>query len=182
MKYTDACKKAVEVYTDGMNAFNDKSDEIEKAFKENDIGAKEYERRRSEIRGTDTALYTQLVQTIYAARDAYIADLPNRYRRDSETMDVADLNLLTSTAANLTPADVSRMFEKHADSLGMQGAIVEYNAKRTDPAPLTYYDEETRENDARTFAEAMINAGRTGGMHAAFAIEGRYVPPSLVNE
>lgn len=182
MKYTEKCVKAVEAYTDGMAEYEKELAEIERAFRAEEIGSATYKRRREELSGTDGALNAQMVETINDARDAYIADLPSRYRRDSETMDVADLELLTSEAANLSSADVQRMFEKHAGSLGMQGAIVEANAKREDPASITYYSQQMREEDAAAFAESMVSAARAGGMRAAMAIEGRYIPASLVGE
>ena len=182
MKFTESCKRAVNAYMDGVSAYETEKAELENRRKAEEISGQEYELKLSEIRGTDTALYAQLVKSINDARDAYIAALPNRYARNSETIDVADLELLESKAANLSPEDVQRMFEKHADSLGMQGAIVEANAKRPDPASLVYFDQEKRKNDAQVFAETMINAARTGGLHAAMAIKGSYVPVSLVNE
>ncbi len=182
MKYTDACVKAVEAYEDGMTDCEAKMRETEQAFSTGKMSSGAYDSRREELAGIKNGLYVQMVQTINAARDAYIAELPRRYRRDSETMDVADLELLTSAAANLSSADVQSMFEKHAGSLGMQGAIVEANAKRIDPASLTYYDQKMREEDASTFASSMIDAGRERGFRAALAIEGRYIPASLVGE
>lgn len=182
MKYTEKCVKAVEAYTDGMAEYEKELAEIERAFRAGEIGSATYKRRREELSGTDGALNAQMVKTINDARDAYIADLPRRYRRDSETMDVADLELLTSEAANLSSADVQRMFEKHAGSLGMQGAIVEANAKREDPASITYYSQQMREEDAAVFAESMVSAAHAGGIRAALAIEGRYIPESLVGE
>lgn len=129
-----------------------------------------------------TSDFSTMVRIINAARDAYVAGLPSRYRRDSETMDAGDLALLANSYAGLTTDDVARMFDKYEGNLGMQGAIVEENARRPDHASLTYYDEKTRENDAKTFAESMISAAREGGLRAAMAIDGRYIPVSLVNE
>lgn len=182
MKYTEACIKAVEDYTDGMAEYESKRAEIERAFRADEIGSATYQRRREELLGIDGKLLAQMVKTINDARDAYIADLPRRYRRDSETMDAADLELLTSGTANLSADDVQSMFEKHAGSLGMQGAIVEANAKREDPASITYYSQQMRKEDAIAFAESMVSAARAGGMRAAMAIEGRYIPASLAGE
>lgn len=182
MKYTEKCVKAVEAYTDGMAEYESKLAEVERAFRAGEIGSTAYQRRREELSGTDGALSAKMVETINDARDAYIADLPRRYRRDSETMDAADLELLTSGTANLSADDVQSMFEKHAGSLGMQGAIVEANAKRDEPASLTYYSQQMRKEDAIAFAESMVSAAREGGIRAAFAIEGRYIPASLAGE
>lgn len=182
MGYTDKCIAAVSEYIDGLDKFEKEKDDLERQFKTGAISSNYYSSKRDEMLGTDGRLRATMVTTIYAERDSYIDGLSYRYRRDSETMDVDDVALLTNEHVGLSADDIERMFEKHSDSLGMQGLVVEVNAKRDDPASLVYYNRDTREQDARTFAESMISAATEGGLRAAMAVSGKYVPASLVGE
>lgn len=182
MKFTDKCVQAVKAYTEGMNGYDKDMGELKKRFSKGDISSNEYARRSSELTGISSGLNEQLYQTVYAARDEYISGLPYRYRRDSETMDANDLALLNSEAAGLTDDDVLRMFNKHSGSLGMQGAIVEANAKRENPASLTYFSRGVREEAARTFAETAVAAAHERGLRAAMMIDGKYIPSELIGE
>lgn len=183
--YVQACIKAVEDYTNGMDAFHEKEKELDYKFKHGEMSSNYYKEQREQIRGTDGKLREKLAETIYKERDTYIGALERRYRKDVSTVDQSDMFLLTNDVVELSPDDLKSMFDRYlaADNLGMCSIIVDVNEKRLeDHASLTFYDRETRERDAKIFADQMIGSGVAGGLRAAFAVEGKLVPASLINE
>lgn len=182
MKFTETCVKAVQSYVDAVKACDDERFRLEKEFKDGNLAPAFFNEKVAKVRQRARDERHAMWAKINNARDSYVNNLSTRYVRSAETIDMTDLNLLESSVASLTEADVLAMFEKHGGNLGMQGIIAEANARREKPATLVYYDKETRARAAEVFADEMKNAAEVGGVRQGFALAGKYITPALVGE
>lgn len=126
-------------------------------------------------------------QMVRDALSKYETSLDQRYLRTSESIDAADVSLLSSDAVQLSAADVEAMFAKYEGNAAMQGVVSDYESKHKTGANITYYTHDVRKAAAEDYAGGVIGSmkninGNTLGMAFAYYESAAAVPGALAGE
>ncbi|WP_117205825.1 hypothetical protein [Paratractidigestivibacter faecalis] len=116
-----------------------------------------------------------------AALDGYVSGLSSRYTKTPETIDAADLALLTS-GVSLSAQDVQAMYGRCKND-AMREVVAAYEAEHQTGAGVTFFSQEQRAEAAREYAAAARDAvGKPDGLAFAMLLDGKAVPDSLTGE
>lgn len=120
-------------------------------------------------------------EKLAATLDGYVSSLASRYTKTPETIDAADLALLTS-GVSLSAQDVEAMYGR-CRSDAMREVVAAYEAEHQTGADVTFFSQDVRAEAARSYtATARDAVGNPDGLKFAMLLDGKAVPAALAGE